>query len=185
MKHLLARLAVGLTTFFVGVCAATLLISSPRSIAVTAPLRVVEPPHVKPQTSPSTELSQRCSRLWENKEVGDERKAVLAAQSFITLEGYTGGGVDNNSIAIDCVERANDTEESFWSKYDTLEEVAYGISHVGRAGGRGWTVVFRYTGRTGNARLKTGRAVTMDENFRNLRVEHSDFFLNKVEKRLQ
>jgi hypothetical protein len=183
MRHLLTRLAVGLTTFSVGVCAATLFVRGPLPAAVTTPLPIVEVPDAQAQTTPAT--ARRCARLWNNKEITNEQKAVIAAQSFITLEGYTDGSVDNSNIAIECVEGVDNPEENFWSKYDTLEEIAYGISHVGRAGGRGWTVVFRYTERMGNARWKIGRAVTMDENFRNLRVEHKDFFLNKVEKKLQ
>src|SRR2546421_403614 len=181
MKHLLARLAVGLATFFVGVCAATFLVSSPRPVVVTTPLHVAEVPNAEAQTSQTT--AQLCARLWNNKEASDEDKAVLAAQSFVALTGYTNGILGSGTMAIGCVEGVDDTEESF--KYDTLEERAYGVSHVGSGGSRGWTVVFRYTKRMGDARRKTGRAVTMDENFHNLRVEHQDFFLNKVEKKLK
>ena len=185
MKNLLFRLAVGLITFFAGVCAAILLVSGPRSVVGTPPLRVMETPQTEPQTSQTTD--QVCARLWNSKEIGDEHKAVIAAQGFVLLTGYTNGTVGSANMAFPCVEGAgvDDDEESSGSRYDTLEDAAYGVSHVGRSGSRGWTVVFRYTERMGNARRKTGRAVTMDENFRNLRVEHCDFFLDKVEKKLK
>ena len=69
-------------------------------------------------------------------------------------------------------------------RYDTLEPNAYGFVY-GRKGKSGYTVVFRYTNRMGDSSKEVGRAVTMDENFRDLHVEHQDFFLSKIEKKLQ
>jgi hypothetical protein len=183
MKQLLTGLVVGLITFFVGVCAAALLASSPRSVVVTMPLPVVGTLNTETRTSKTT--AQLCARLWDSKEISDEDKAVLAAQSFITLEGYTYGVVSTNNMAVECVKGTVDDEDTFRSRYDTLESEAYGVSHCAKGKSNGWTVVFRYTKRISNANGNTGRAVTMDENFQNLRVEHCDFFLDKVEKKLK
>jgi hypothetical protein len=184
MRHLLTRLAVGLTTFLAGVCAAMLFVGSPRSVEIEAQSPVTAKQGTGAQASPST--AELCSRLWNNREVSDESKAIMAAQSFITLEGYTDGVMGSCNMALPCVEGRGqgNNRESYRNRYDTLECQAYGVSHLRKGGERGWTVVFKYTERMGGARMKTGRAVTMDENFMNLRVEHCDFFLNKVEEKL-
>jgi hypothetical protein len=185
MRHLLIRLAVGLTTFFVGVCLPTLFVGTPHLVTVTAPLPVLEAPKAETPTSQAvTEICFR--RLWNNKEISNEEKAVIAAQAFVTLEDYTNGILGSCNMALPCVEGrgAGEVEGRFRARYDTLECRAYGVSHFGRGGSKGWTVAFRYTERMGGSGMKTGRAVTMDEDFRNLRVEHCDFFLNKVEKKL-
>src|SRR5215204_2533947 len=185
MRHFLTRLAVGLATFFVGVCLSTLFVGTPHSVTATAPLPVLEAP--KAETPTSQTVTEICFRqLWNNKEISDEKKAVIAAQAFVTLESYTDGILGSCNMALPCVEGRGEGEGegSFRDRFDTLEWCAYGVSPCGRGGDKGWKVVFRYTERMGGSRMKTGRAVTMDEDFRNLRVEHCDFFLNKVEKKL-
>lgn len=181
MRHHLTRLAVGLITFSVGVCVATLLVSSPRPVAVAIPAPVIEKQKAELQAPPTN--AEICARLWAREDIIDEAKAIAAAQGFISRMGYTDGIARSADMMADCVEVSDDLEESYGSRYDTLEPRAYGLSHSGRRGESGWTVVFRYTKRAGGSRMKTGRAVTMDEHFRNLRVEHRDFFLDKVEEK--
>jgi hypothetical protein len=81
-------------------------------------------------------------------------------------------------------------------RHNTLEPQAYGIFYRGRLGNdKGWTVVFRYSEKiikeleklpkskeVGNPKM-TGRAVTMNEKFENLLVEHKDFLLDKVDRK--
>ena len=68
---------------------------------------------------------------------------------------------------------------------NTLERKAYGIMYRGRMGTKGgWTVVFHHNPRYEEGGSMWGRAVTMDKDFKNLRVEHSMFPLTSVGKKL-
>lgn len=185
MRHHLTRLAVGFITFSVGVGAATLRVSSPRPVAFEIPVPIVEKQQAELQT-PKT-YTELCARLWARGDVSDEEKAVAAAQIFISRMGYTSYSDHSEGSAVimaPCVEGVDDQEASYSSRYDTLEPHAYGLSYLGKGEGGGWSVVFRYTNRGGVSRIRTGRAVTMDEHFKGLRLMHCDFFLNRVDKKL-
>jgi hypothetical protein len=55
----------------------------------------------------------------------------------------------------------------------------------GRKGGvPGWTVVFRYSHRSSKQERRNGRALTMNSEGSDLRVEHVDFILKYVERKL-
>src|SRR5215204_5157791 len=109
MRHFLTRLAVGLATFFVGVCLSTLFVGTPHSVTATAPLPVLEAP--KAETPTSQTVTEICFRqLWNNKEISDEKKAVIAAQAFVTLESYTNGILGSCNMALPCVEGRGEGE---------------------------------------------------------------------------
>jgi hypothetical protein len=124
-----------------------------------------------------------------------EAKAVRLAEEFIRQNGYTDAPADKNNLSHETIEYFDDVDELLKQRRDTLEPKAYGVLTEGRGSKKGWTVVFRHSKKirdnfkvkdklVGNPE-KAGRAVTMNENFQNLLVEHKDFWLKKVDKKLQ
>jgi hypothetical protein len=88
---------------------------------------------------------------------------------------------DKSKLSFELLDNSSgNLDQTLASRQDTLERKAYGIARE-RKGKSGWTIVFRY--RNGNP--ENGRAVTMDLDGSNIRIEHKDFILSKVDKRLQ
>jgi hypothetical protein len=114
----------------------------------------------------------------------DEEKAVRLAEEFIKRNGYTGAPADKEQLTLESIEWESDTDRMLAARKNTLEATAYGVSPGGKGTGKGWTVVFRHQFSQVDKKqnLKTGRAVTMDENFENLKMQHVEFFLNKVQR---
>lgn len=123
-----------------------------------------------------------------------EEKAIRLAEEFIARNGYTDAPADKDNLSHETVEFYDDIDELLKRRRETLEAKAYSVLPHGRGGQKGWTVVFRYSQKfrdnfkakdnPASNREKTGRAVTMNENFQNLLVEHKDFLLDKIEKKL-
>jgi hypothetical protein len=131
-----------------------------------------------------------------------EAKAVRIAEDFIVQNGYTDLPADKNKITYETVEFAQNLEELLKERANTLERKAYGILYKGsgtKMGKKGWTIVFQYKNlsedyykslsKAFNKKITKenyplGRAVTMDENYQNLIVEHKDFPLQNVDKKL-
>ena len=112
-----------------------------------------------------------------------EQDAIRLAEEFITINGYTDqpGSTDKSKLSFELFDGHQNLDQMLASRRDSLERKAYGI-HAGRKGSKsGWTVIFRY--RNGN--LEHGRAVTMDPDGSNIRIEHVDFILDKAEKKLR
>ncbi|HEY0050930.1 MAG TPA: hypothetical protein VGB68_16675 [Pyrinomonadaceae bacterium] len=141
------------------------------------------------------ETVTRQSENFSQKAETPEEKAVRLAEEFVRQNGYTDAAADENNLSRETVEFYEDPDDLLKQRRNSLEPKAYGISPGARGNKKGWTVVFRYSGRfrdnleakdksTGNLE-KGGRAVTMNENFQNLLVEHKDFRLEKIEKKLQ
>lgn len=179
MKSLALRLAVALTTFAAGVFLTLLTFDrpAPRAVATqtldaATKFEVIE--------IPGCDLSG--SFDGESGETPEE-KAVRLAEEFVARNGYTDLPPDRNNLSYESIEWASDKDKLLWSRHDSLERKAYGIRRGGKMGGPGWTVVFKPKGLNGDASRKTGRAVTMDGDFNNLRVEHKDFFLAGVHKK--
>lgn len=118
-------------------------------------------------------------------ETGEE-KAVRLAEEFIRRNGYTDAPADRENLTKESIEWESDTGRMLAARKNTLEAKAYGVSEGGRRSDKGWTVVFRHTWSKvdGKQNLKTGRAVTMDENFNKMMLEHVEFFLDKIKKKL-
>ncbi len=184
MKTLAMRLAVALTTFVIGVWLTTLMFSRPTTTLVA----VGEAPKYE-----LVEIHSDCGAGGGSRgkrEETPEEKAVRLAEEFVARNGYTDLPPDRDNLSYESIEWESNLDEMLKQRHDTLERKAYGIYYSGRMGQNGWTVVFRPTlYRCGNALLEAkrtgmwGRAVTMDENFENLRVEHKDFTLTNVHKR--
>ncbi len=62
-------------------------------------------------------------------------------------------------------------------RHDTLERKAYGVVRERKGGSAGWTVVFRYKHPSDREERRIGRAVTMNLDGSDTRVEHVDFIL--------
>lgn len=109
-----------------------------------------------------------------------ETQAIEFAEKFIAQNGYTDLLPDKENLAYESIEWESDVDEMLKTRHNTLERKAFGISHGRKGNSVGWTVVFKYKGSTS----KNGRAVTMDLDGSKARVEHVNFILAKVDKKL-
>lgn len=109
-----------------------------------------------------------------------EEEAIRKAEEFIALNGYTDfpPTEDSLKITLESIEWTSNYNELLKSRYDTLERKAFGILKTSNE----WIVVFRYKKDTEHS---AGRAVTMSLSGSKLRVEHQDFRLNAVQKKLE
>lgn len=130
----------------------------------------------------------------EMKSETPEQKAVRLAEEFIKRNGYTSEPADKDNLSYESIERSANVDELLESRKNSLEPKAYAVSSYGKGEQKGWTVAFRYNKNyldevyqkdSIDNYKSLGRAVTMNENFENLRVEHKSIFLNKLEKKLQ
>lgn len=179
MKRLTVRLVVAVLTFLVGVgVASVFLYRRARPVEVAErPKTAANPDAGRAHESPAAEPERRA-------EESPEAKAVRLAEEFIARNGYTDLPPTRDSLSYETVEWGPNDEEMLRRRRDTLGRKAYGIRYGGRMGEKGgWTVVFRAPARYGEEGVLTGRAVTMDKDFQNLRVEHKDFFLSKVDRK--
>lgn len=112
-----------------------------------------------------------------------EAQAVRLAEHFIARNGYTDLPPDKSNLAHESIE-LDTIDEELELRRDTLERKAYGISHGRKNGAPGWTVVFRQRHSSYFQLHKTGRAVTMNLDGSGMQVEHVDFFLKRVQKKL-
>lgn len=177
MCGFITRIVVGLLTFAAGVILAAVWVSGPGPRAVgptpapaSAPLAggIEAVPLQAADTPPAA---------------SPEEKAVRLAEEFVARNGYTDLLPDKENLSYETVEEAESLDEMLRFRHDTLERKAYGIRYASRMEGPGWTVVFRHSRRCGNTFDAAGRAVTMDENFESLLLEHKSFPLVNVQKK--
>lgn len=119
-----------------------------------------------------------------------EEKAVRIAEEFIKRNGYTDSPADRDNLSHETVEFYKDIDELLELRHNTLQPKAYGFLRTGKSNKKGWTVVFRfnraaYKNMSDENYNSLGRAVTMNEKFENLRVEHKDIFLKAAEVKLE
>ena len=179
MKSLALRLAVALVTFAAGVSLTLLAFKRPAPRAVVT--RAVDTTlKVEVRGTTGCDLSRSF-----NGERGEtpEQKAVRLAEEFVARNGYTDLPADRGNLSHESIEWESNVEEMLRSRRDSLERKAYGVVYPGKWDKSGWMVAFRHGRRFGNELDRVGRAVTMDENFENLRVEHKDFPLGNVDKK--
>jgi len=112
-----------------------------------------------------------------------EADAIGLAEQFIAQNGYTDLPPDKGKLAYERIEWESNADEMLRGRRDTLERKAYGIVPGGKGVG-GWTVVFRYKHPSTRQMRRNGRAVTMTVGGGNMRMEHQDFILKFVDKRL-
>jgi hypothetical protein len=177
MKSLTVRFVVAVLAFLVGVGAASVWPyrrARPAGVAEQQSVgRTPEPPAVAAAADGESQAEE-----------SPEAKAVRLAEEFIARNGYTDLPPDRDGLSYETVEWGPNDEETLRRRRDTLGRKAYGVRHGGRMGAKGgWTVVFRAPARYGDDGVVWGRAVTMDKDFQNLRVEHKDFPLAKVDRK--
>jgi hypothetical protein len=120
----------------------------------------------------------------------DEQTAIQIAEKFIADNGYTDLPPisDTSQLAYESIEWQSDVNKMLQLRHNTLEQKAFSLSKD-RFGKMGWTIGFRYKGGTegvGRAVIEEhGRAVTMDLDGGNMRVEHKDVFLKKLDRILR
>ena len=112
-----------------------------------------------------------------------EREAVRVAEQFIADNGYTDLPplADRRQLSFETIEWADNIDEMLRLRHNTLERKAYGVRRGKWGDPQGWTIAFRSKGED----QQTGRRVTMDGKGGGIRVEHKDFFLQAVEKKLE
>lgn len=113
-----------------------------------------------------------------------ETQAVEFAEKFIERNGYTDSLADRENLAYESIEWESNVNEMLEMSHNTLVSKAFGVCRGRKGGSAGWTVVFKYKHSYKEEVQKNGRAVTMNLDGTNARVEHVDFILSKVEKRL-
>ena len=119
----------------------------------------------------------------QNQELSEEQ-AVRLAEEFVAQNGYTESRPDKSKFAHETIEWTSNIDDLLKQRHDTLEPKAYGIRHGRKSGAPGWTVVFRYSHPSSKQEHRNGRAVTMNLDGGGLRVEHVDFILKNVERKL-
>lgn len=113
-----------------------------------------------------------------------ESQAVQLAETFIALNGYTDLPPAREHLSYESIEWESNVDEMLRMRHDTLERKAYGLSRGRKGGSSGWTVVFQYRHQPHRQKGENGRAVTMNPDGGEMRVEHVDYILGKVERRL-
>ena len=109
-------------------------------------------------------------------------EAIKLAEQFIAVNGYTNLPPDKRKFASETIEWESNIDDILKERHDTLEQKAYGVLRGRKSGSGGWTVVFRYKHPTNQHERKIGRAVTMNLDGRDIRVEHVDFILRFVKE---
>jgi hypothetical protein len=113
-----------------------------------------------------------------------EIEAVRLAEAFVAQNGYTDLRADKSKLAHETIEWTSNIDDMLKQRHDTLARKAYGIVHGRKGGAPGWTVVFRYSHPASKQERRIGRAVTMNLDGSGLRVEHVDFILKYVDRKL-
>jgi len=113
-----------------------------------------------------------------------EAQAIKLAEHFIAQNGYTDLQPDQTRLAYETIEWEPNVDEMLKERHDTLQRRAYGVVRGTKAGADGWTVVLRYKHPADRGERSLGRAVTMNLDGRDARVEHVDFILRYARRRL-
>jgi hypothetical protein len=117
----------------------------------------------------------------ESKET-EEAKAICLAEEFIKINGYTDSPADRDKITRESIEWESSLDELLETTKNTLESKAYGVLDEAEDS-KGWTVVFICKG-CDPSKTENGRAVTMNQKFKNLRLEHKEIILKYVKTKL-
>ena len=111
-----------------------------------------------------------------------QSEAVSLAERFIAQNGYTDLPPDKSKLTHETIEWESDIDKTLQHRHDTLERRAYGVQSGRKGRESGWTVVFRYKHPGGRLMRSNGRAVTMNIDGSEPRVEHVDFILRYATK---
>jgi hypothetical protein len=123
-----------------------------------------------------------CGAAYSQTRQLTQAEAVALAEQFIAQNGYTDLMPDKTKLSYETIERESNVDRMLQERHGTLERRAYGIVRGRKGGSAGWTVVFRYTHPIDQRARSTGRAVTMNLDGSEPRVEHVDFLLRYARK---
>ena len=179
MKQYFVRVAAAFITFLLGMVAADMFrhTQSPESQVYVSTLGASAVPPLQPFPSANTELRKLTPK---------ESQIVGEAEAFICQNGYTEQQCGTaGRIYFEPGENPDDAGRIWRRRRDTLEAKAYGLMSKRKGRSTIWTVVFRYTERTGKDRERVGRAWVIEEGVVNdfIGFRH-DFPLAKVERKL-
>lgn len=118
-----------------------------------------------------------CVAAHSQKHQLTQSEAVALAEQFVAQNGYTDLPPDKTTLSSETIEWETNVDRRLQERHGTLERRAYGIVSGRKGRSPGWTVVFRYTHPIDRHARSTGRAVTMNLDGSDARVEHVDFFL--------
>ena len=173
MRNFSIRMIIALLTFLIGIVAFVIWLYPFQTVLQTPP-----------QSAQTGSLAPS-----QHKISGTE--AVRLAECFVVANGYTAlpPMEDKSKLSYESWRDSPPAEEALERRHDTIESKPYGVMYKEKYG---WSVVFRYNLR--NEEFKgfdpellehfksVGRAVTMDSNGGNMRVEHVDFELSKFQR---
>jgi len=111
-----------------------------------------------------------------------QAEAVALAEQFVAQNGYTDLPPDKTKLSYETIEWETNVDRMLQGRHDTLERRAYGIVSGRKGSSRGRTVVFRYRHPIDRRARSTGRAVTMNLDGSQARLEHVDFILRYARK---
>jgi hypothetical protein len=118
-----------------------------------------------------------CVAAYSQKRQLTQAEAVALAEQFIAQNGYTDLAPDKTKLSYETIEWESNVDRMLKERHGTLERRAYGSVRGRKGGSAGWTVVFRYTHPIDRRARSSGRAVTMNLDGSEPRLEHVDFFL--------
>ena len=173
MRNFSIRMIIANLTFLIGIVAFVIWLYPFQTVLQTPP-----------QSAQTGSLAPS-----QHKISGTE--AVRLAECFVVANGYTAlpPMEDKSKLSYESWRDSPPAEEALERRHDTIESKPYGVMYKEKYG---WSVVFRYNLR--NEEFKgfdpellehfksVGRAVTMDSNGGNMRVEHVDFELSKFQR---
>ena len=112
-----------------------------------------------------------------------KEEIISLAEEFIKNNGYTNHKVNQDfELTYESLEFYSDKEEMLKNRFNTLKPKAIGA----KLNNGQWTIGFEYTDRIKekypDSGKKTGRAVTMDVNGNNVKIQHEDLFLDWLEE---
>ena len=170
MQYFSIRMVIAIFTFLIGIVAFAIWLYPSRTVLQTPPQSA--------QTGSLVPSQHKISGV----------EAVQLAESFAIANGYTSlpPMEDKSKLSYESWGDGSPADEALKRRHDTIESKAYGVMSKEKYG---WAVVFRYNLRNeGFSRVdpkllkhfkSVGRAITMDANGDNLRVEHEDFELGE------
>jgi hypothetical protein len=144
----------------------------------------INQPNLKPLIASILVLFTATLALPAQKQELSEEEAVRLAEQFIAQNGYADLQPDRSKLAYETIERESKVDEMLKGRHDTLERKAYGVVRGRRGAALGWTIVFRYRHPSSKQMRKNGRAVTMNLDGSEMGIEHADFILKYIERKL-
>lgn len=109
-----------------------------------------------------------------------EQQVIEKAEKFVIENGYTDLPGDPHKLVGESIERSTDKNKILKSRQNTLQRKAYGVS----CGTEACMVAFRFVTPVKRGEDEMWRVVTINVDGSNIRMQHKDFFLRTIKKKL-